>query len=219
MWSGWSSPAAASRSMLAGLTSRCTRPRSCAASRAAATWVTMWARAGQRQRVVLLQERKHVAAGHQAHRDEQDAVRLAGIEDGHDVRMVDRGRDPRLPDEPAAERLVAGERGGQDLQRAAPAEALVEGAVDDGHAPSGEDLVEAVPGEMVADGEFAGDRRLVAHRTSAQPPALAPAPSRLPDNVRHDGSPPVTPSHPAAASAPPAPGRPCGGAAAGPKSA
>src|SRR5262249_31927457 len=45
-----------------------------------------------------------------------------------------------------------------------------EGAVDDGHALSGDDLIEAVPGQVILDGEFAGDRRLVAHSTSRSVP-------------------------------------------------
>ncbi len=60
---------------------------------------------------------------------------LAGLEDRDDVRVVYRGRDTGFPDEPAAERLVAGKRGGEDLQRDAAAEPVIEGTVDNGHAP------------------------------------------------------------------------------------
>src|SRR5215831_19084443 len=53
---------------------------------------------GHGQRALLLDQRQHIAPGHQAHRDVQDAAGLAGIEDRHDVRVVDRGRGPGLPD-------------------------------------------------------------------------------------------------------------------------
>jgi hypothetical protein len=58
---------------------------------------------------MLLEDRQHVAPLDQAHRDEQDPFGLAGFEDGHDVRVVDRGRDAGFPDEPLPERLVAAE--------------------------------------------------------------------------------------------------------------
>src|SRR5262245_33295659 len=82
--------------------------------------------------------------------------RGAGLEDAGQRALAG-----RLP-----ERLVAGQRGGEHLRRDAPAEPLVEGAVDNGHAAAGEDLIEPVPGQVISDGEFAGYGRLVAHRTS-----------------------------------------------------
>lgn len=47
-----------------------------------------------RQRTLTVQQRAQVQAGHVAHGDVEDAVGLAGFEDGHDVRVVDRRGHP-----------------------------------------------------------------------------------------------------------------------------
>src|SRR5689334_24999898 len=56
------------------------------------------------------------------HRDVEQAFGLTGIEDGDDVRMVEPGGGLSLADEALAEAAIAGEVGGQDLQRDDPAE-------------------------------------------------------------------------------------------------
>ena len=77
-------------------------------------------------------------------------LRLAGVVDGHDRRMVQRRRVLRLAPEPQVERGVAGEVGAQDLDRDVTAEPDVAGEVDLGHATEAEDLAQLVAGGEVA---------------------------------------------------------------------
>src|ERR1035441_5939631 len=93
-----------------------------------------------------------VAALDGAHRDEQDAARLAGLEDRDDVRMVDRRRGPGFPDEAPPEALVTGELGGQDLQRDAPAT----GATGVDARPRGPGSPDEAPPEALVTGELGG---------------------------------------------------------------
>ena len=102
---------------------------------------------GRRQRALAAQQAADVAAGHVAHRDEQHAACLARLVDGDDVRVIDRGRGPRLAEEPAPELLVGRQRRGQDLQRHRPVKPLVEGAEDDGHPARADLFLKAVPGD------------------------------------------------------------------------
>ena len=92
--------------MFAGLTSRWTSPRACAASSAEAIWPTRpTARSGS-SRPETLEEPGQVAPLHVAHRDVEHAVRLAGVVDRDDVRMLERRGDLRLAEEALAEPLV-----------------------------------------------------------------------------------------------------------------
>jgi len=50
--------------------------------------------AARAQRPLPARERVNVPAGHVAHRDEEDLVRLARLEDRDDVRVIHRGRSP-----------------------------------------------------------------------------------------------------------------------------
>ena len=59
---------------------------------------------------------------HVAHCNEQEALGLAGLVDRDHVRVVDRGSEPRLAQEPLAEALVLGQLGGEQLQRDLAAE-------------------------------------------------------------------------------------------------
>ena len=76
--------------MLPGLTSRWMRPRSWAASSAAATWDEQADGAFGVERPLAAQQLPQVGSLDVAHRDEQGAVRLAGLEDRDDVRVVER---------------------------------------------------------------------------------------------------------------------------------
>ena len=149
-------PLVASR-MLAGLTSRWIRP----------------ARARRRARRRPVDERERVAPGRArplareqlaqvgaldvAHRDEQRPVRLAGLEDGDDVRVVERGRELRLTQEPGPELAVLGER----WERAAsvppcdPAGVVSE--VDDAHPATTEQPVDPVAGQYRPDPRIRAD--------------------------------------------------------------
>jgi hypothetical protein len=68
------------------------------------------------ERSLGIDQAAHVAALHVSHRDEQHAVALARSEDRNDVRVVDGRRRPGLADEALAERIVQGERGGEQLE-------------------------------------------------------------------------------------------------------
>ncbi len=86
-----------------------------------------------------------------AHGDVQLAGDLAGVVDGDDVRVVDRGGQPRLAQEPLAEALVLGELGGEDLQRDQPLEREIVGAVDDSHPAAADQRLDSVAGKLAAD--------------------------------------------------------------------
>ena len=139
------------------------------------------------QRAEPPEEGPHVSPADIPHGDEQDSAGLAGLEDGDDMRVVNGGGGPRLADEPLAERPVAGNLGGQDLQRDPSVQPDVERAVDDGHAAPADLLIQPVAGDLRADPDVAErGREFVGHRA---PPAFAcpsGAPLSLPQR-RHPG--------------------------------
>ena len=111
---------------------------------------------GDRDRLLLgqrpLREQLfELGAVDEAHRDVQLAGDLAGVVDGDDVRVVDRGGQPRLAQEALAEALVLGELGGEDLQRHRPLECEVVGAVDDAHPAAADQRFQPVAGKLAAD--------------------------------------------------------------------
>lgn len=107
------------------------------------------------QRAGAVEQGPQVLSGDVAHGDVEDAVRLAGLEDGHDVRVVDGGGDLRLVGEALPEGVVAGELGGQQFQGDGPVQAQVPGPVDDGHAAAPDHVPDEVAGEPGA-GQFRG---------------------------------------------------------------
>src|SRR5712691_2818258 len=122
--------------MFAGLTSRCTWPAACAVSSADAT-------------------------GDVPHSDEQRTVSVAGFVHRNDVRIIDRGRHPRFPDEPVPESVVGGQCGSKYLQRDLAAEPFVPGPENDGHAALPDLLFEQVPTDPRAHLVIAGQLRKV----------------------------------------------------------
>src|SRR5262249_5475832 len=70
------------------------------------------------------------------HRDVKEAFNLAGIEDRHDVRVVQAGGRSRLADEALAKAAVAGEVSCEDLQGDLAPERDVLGAKDHAHTAS-----------------------------------------------------------------------------------
>ena len=80
-----------------------------------------------------------VAVRDQLGGDVEEAVLLAVGVDLDDVRGVQRGQRPGLAAEPLPERGVVGEHRGDDLERHAPVERLLDRAVDDPH-PAGPEL-------------------------------------------------------------------------------
>lgn len=132
-----------------------------------------------RQWALAVQQGAQVQAGDVAHGDVEDAVGLAGFEDGHDVRVVDRGGHPRFVCETAPEGLVTGALGGDQLERDGTVEAQVLRAVDDGHATAADHALHPVAGDLLAD-EARGAARVhaevrhLAHRTSPSPGRVTP---------------------------------------------
>ena len=129
-------------------------PAAWAASSASATWPSSSTASGGRQRAAGCDPLLQVAALDQAHRDDQLAVLLAGVEDRHDGRMVEAGGEARLAQEAVAEALVVGELPRDHLQRDRPVESQVGRPVDDPHPAPRDQRVEAVAGEGRADDRF-----------------------------------------------------------------
>src|ERR1700691_1987460 len=181
-WSG--RPTRVSRSMLVGLTSRCTSPAACAVSRADAPPGDNRCGALGGQWSHLFQERVHVAAWHVAHRDEQHPIRLTSLEHRDDVRIVHRGRGPRFEDEAVPERLVRRQGRREDLQSYLPLEPLVLGPEYNRHSAPADLLPEAVSRDP-RTGKEAGHEPdnagvPVTHRASSTGHPVAPAPSKRP---------------------------------------
>ena len=82
------------------------------------------------------------------HRQKRNAVRRSRIENGHDGRMVERGRRASLPHEALHPIGRAGPGRGQDLERHPAAE---------DHVTSGVDLSHAAGADQFLDGETADD--------------------------------------------------------------
>ena len=97
-----------------------------------------------------------VVALDEAHRQIQLAVALARLVDRDHVRVVERGRELRLAQEAAAEALVAGELGSNQLQRHRALERDVERAVDDAHPAAADDRLDPVAAEHLARGQRRG---------------------------------------------------------------
>ena len=85
-----------------------------------------------------------------AHGEKQNAVRVAGIEDGNDVRMVERSSELGLAQEASPELVVVRELGRDDLERRLPLEAIVRSEVDGPHPATSQQRLERVPAERVA---------------------------------------------------------------------
>jgi hypothetical protein len=83
----------------------------------------------------------------EAHGDEERAVLLAGLVDGDDVRMLERGRHARLALEAPAELRVGRELGHDDLERHAAVEAAVDREVDHAHAAAPDLALDVVGAE------------------------------------------------------------------------
>ena len=86
------------------------------------------------ERAFARDELAQVLAVHVAHRQIQGALVLAGLVDRDDVRVVERGGDPRLALEASAETWVLGQLGRDELERDVAVELLLVGEVDDAHA-------------------------------------------------------------------------------------
>ena len=84
---------------------------------------------------------------HEAHRQVEHAVLLAAAVDGHDVRVLERGRQARLGPEACRRVLVLHPLRRDELERHGAIEVDVHRLVDDAHAPAVEQPVDPVAGE------------------------------------------------------------------------
>ncbi len=103
------------------------------------------------ERALLGDEPCEVRAFHVAHREEEHSFGLARLEDRDDVRVVERGGDPRLAQEALPEALVVRELGRENLERNGAAEVDVPGAIDGTHAAAAEQDVDFVTPDFSAD--------------------------------------------------------------------
>ena len=134
--------------------------------------------AARRQRALSVEQAAHILPADETHRDKQDPLSLAGLEDRDDVRMVNRCGGPRFPDEPLPEDLVQGEIRGQDLQGHPAVKPDVTGAVDDSHSAAADLLDYPVASYLRARNEITERRtKLLAHHASSVRPAPASNPA------------------------------------------
>ena len=96
------------------------------------------------QAAVAPQDRGQVLALDELHGEVEHPVDLAGVVDGDDVRVLERGRDPRLAREALAEALRLGEVGRDDLDGGAALEVEVLRAIDHAHPAAADPLLDPV---------------------------------------------------------------------------
>ena len=92
-------------------------------------------------------ERADVITVDVAHDEERDAVRLAGVQHGDHVRVLDRRRAARLAQEALLRLRVVEQLRSDDLERHGSPERDLVGAIHDAHAAAPDDVVDPVPGE------------------------------------------------------------------------
>jgi hypothetical protein len=110
-------------------------------------------RAGGCQRTAPGHQAPQVTAGNEPHGNEQDAIGLAGLVDGDDVRIFDRSCRAGLREETLPEDLVPGHRRVHDLQRHLTFQPLVVRAEHCRHAAPADLLLQPIPRDPVTGGE------------------------------------------------------------------
>ena len=100
---------------------------------------------------VALEPLAQVGPVHVAHRDVENAVGLARVEDRDHVRVVELCDDLRFTQEALAEALVLGQLGGQQLQRRLSMQPLVLGQIHDAHTALADDRLDPVASEHGPD--------------------------------------------------------------------
>ena len=88
--------------------------------------------------------RLQISARHQRHGVEVQALALAELMDGNDVRVVEPGRRSHLPLEALDPLRVTRKLGWEGFQRHLTSQALVLGPVDVGHSPAAQQRDDAV---------------------------------------------------------------------------
>ena len=112
------------------------------------------------QHMLGLQHRPQILARHIPHRDEQQVLMRAHVIDRDHIRVVERGRGPRLLQEPGPEHIVGGQLRRQHLQRYRAAQPRVLRLIHHTHPAAAQD-----PPQPVAS-EFVSHHRQCGHHTS-----------------------------------------------------
>ena len=97
-----------------------------------------------------LQQPLEVGALHVSHGEVEDPVGFSGVVHRDDVRMVERGRGPAIPDESLPERLVLGQRRVQDLQRDLTSQPQMAGEVHHRHRAAADDRLDPMARKLGA---------------------------------------------------------------------
>jgi hypothetical protein len=97
-----------------------------------------------------------------AHRNEDAPVGLARLVDRDDVRVVERGRELRLGQQPLAEALVLGEARREQLERHLPLQPPILGELDDPHAAATEHVLDPVAQKLGTNGQISPRRQFAA---------------------------------------------------------
>src|ERR1700730_10929119 len=97
----------------------------------------------------LLDHLPQVRPGHVPHRDVQQVILGAHVVDGDHVRVVQRGRDPRLLQEPGPEHVIGGQLRRQYLQRDDAAQPEVLRLIDHAHPAAAEHRACPVARELI----------------------------------------------------------------------
>ena len=113
----------------------------------------------------LRQPPAQIGAADVAHRDPGDPALFARGVDRDDVRMLDRGSDPRLLGEAPGEDLIRRRLGGDQLQRHLPFQARLQRQIEDPHPAAAEAALDPVPGKLVAASEL-GPAGGLSHRST-----------------------------------------------------
>ena len=132
------------------------------------------------QRALALEDLAQVEPVHEAHDEVEHPVLLAGCERRDDVRLLERGGDPRFAQEPLAEALVPRELGDQDLER----DLLSLRVLGEIHGPgraAPDQPRDAIPGDDASGREDVRHRRRSVTRAHRSPGASeCPGRTRIP---------------------------------------
>ena len=100
---------------------------------------------------VAREQRFEIRSAHISHRDVEFAVSLARVVDRNDVRVVDLGGPLRLALESCPEARVFAQGRREELDRDLPAQPHVLGEVDDAHATTADERLEAIASNVGPD--------------------------------------------------------------------
>ena len=114
----------------------------------------------------LPEQPPEIAAFHVAHGDEEHTFGLAGLVDGDHVRVVDRGGEARLAQEPLPEGVIGRQFGSEQLERHLALERSVVCQVHDPHPAAAQQCLDPVAGQHRANPRV-GRHCHVRNRTAA----------------------------------------------------